>query len=193
MNYKEWLSAAAIILTAIAYYPFIRAIYQDKVRPHVFSWIIWGCTTIIAFFAQVQDNGGAGAIPIGISGIITIFVAWLAYSKRSDLTIQKPDWFFLILALSSLPLWYFTSDPLWAVILLTAADILGFGPTLRKAYYFPWEEDLTFYTLFTIRNAMAIVALENYSITTMLFPVAISFSTIILIVVLIIRRSTLKG
>jgi hypothetical protein len=90
---------------------------------------------------------GAGAWPIGVSGIITIYVAILAYLKRTDSMISNIDWLFFILAMLSIPLWYFTSDPLLSVIILTILDLLGFAPTIRKAYSRPFEEQLRFYVL----------------------------------------------
>ena len=72
MSYKELLSAVAIALTFIAFFPYIRSILNDAIKPHVFSWVIWGTTTSVVFLAQLEDNGGAGAWPIGVSGIGTI-------------------------------------------------------------------------------------------------------------------------
>ena len=185
---KEIFSGAAILLTFIAFYPYIQSILQGKTKPHVFSWIIWGATTFIVFLAQLADDGGLGAWPIGISGIITIYVACLAYMKRGDNTATKTDWLFFISAMASLPLWYFTSDPLWAVVVLTTVDLLGFGPTFRKAYFHPYEEQLTFFIIMTARNFISIFALENYSLTTVLFPAAIGIACLFFIGMVVIRR-----
>lgn len=136
---KEILSAVAIALTFVAFFPYIRSIIQGAIKPHVFSWVIWGATTFVVFLAQLEGNGGVGAWPIGVSGCITIFIAIMAYVKRSDITITRTDWLFFILAMSSLPFWYFTSDPLWAVVIMTTVDLLGFGPTVRKAYISPYS------------------------------------------------------
>lgn len=190
--YKELLSVVAIALTLLAFLPYIRSILKGKIKPHMFSWVIWGSTTFIVFLAQLEDDGGAGAWPIGVSGIITIYIALLAYVKRSDITITKIDWVFFIVAMASLPFWYFTSNPLWAVLILTTVDIFGFGPTVRKAYIEPFEEQLTFFALFTVRNIIAIMALENYSLTTVLFPAAIALSCLLLILVVLFRRSVLS-
>lgn len=187
-EYKTLLSAIAIALTFIAFYPYIRAIRQGSARPHVFSWIIWGSTTFIVFLAQLEDGGGAGAWPIGISGVVTIYVAYLAYINKSDSSITKLDWFFFITAMSSLPLWYITSDPLWAVVILTTIDVIGFGPTFRKSYNRPHEEKRTFFALFTARNIVVIAALEHYSLTTVLFPAVIAVTCISLIVMITYRR-----
>ena len=52
-NIKLILSGLAIALTFVAFVPYIRSILQGVTKPHVFSWVIWGTTTVIVFFAQV--------------------------------------------------------------------------------------------------------------------------------------------
>ena len=124
MPYKEILSAIAIVLTFIAFYPYLRGILQGNIKPHVFSWVIWGTTTFVVFLAQLKAQGGVGAWPIGVSGAITILIAISAYVKRADVAITKIDWLFFISALASLPLWYLTANPAWAVVVLTIIDPL---------------------------------------------------------------------
>ena len=189
--YKQLLSAIAIGLTLIAYYPYIRSILQGKTKPHVFSWIIWGTSTCIVFLAQLADKGGAGAWVIGFSGIISIYVAFLSYIKRSDSTITRLDWIFFIVAMTSLPVWYLTSDPLWAVVILTTVDVLGFAPTFRRSYIRPFEEHLMFYVIMAVRNLFVVSALENYSLTTVLFPATIATVSLIFSVMVVYRRRVL--
>lgn len=191
MPYKELISIIAVGITLLAFYPYICAIKSNRIKPHVFSWVIWGITTFIVFLAQYQAKGGAGAVPIGVSGVITLFVAWLAFRRSADTSIHRADWFFLSLALLSLPFWYFTSDPLWAVVVLTITDLLGFGPTIRKAYQHPFDENTTFFALFATRNLLVIIAMENYSLTTILFPAAIGLACMVLIAMILYRRRVL--
>ncbi len=188
LSYKDILSALAIALTVAAFIPYIRAIVTGTTRPHVFSWVIWGATTGVVFLAQLEAEGGVGAWPIGVSAAITLYVAVLAYVKRADLSITTTDWLFFIAALSALPFWYFTSDPLWAVVILTTVDVLGFGPTVKKLYHFPYSESLLFFSLFAVRNLMVIAALERYSVTTVLFPAVIAASCLLLVAMASCRR-----
>lgn len=188
MPNKELLSAIAIALTFVAFLPYFRSILKGATRPHVFSWIIWGITTLVVFFAQLEDYAGVGAWPIGVSALLTILIALLAYAKRADTTITKTDWLFFGSALASLPLWYFTSDPMWSVIVLTTVDALGFGPTVRKAYHAPHSESPVFFGIYMVRNLIVLLALENYSVTTALFPAAIGIACLLLIVMILVRR-----
>lgn len=192
MYYKEILSAAAMALTLLVFIPYFFAIASSKAKPHVLSWVIWGITTCIVFLAQLEDQGGVGAWPIGLSGVVTLLIALLAWTKHADISITKVDWLFFITALSSLPLWYWMSDPLWAVVILTTIDFLGFGPTFRKIYHYPYSESLVFYLLFAIRNVMVVIALENYSVTTVLFPVVVGAACMALVGIAIYRRRALS-
>lgn len=188
---KEILSGIAIAITFAAFLPYIRSVMRGRTKPHVFSWVIWGSTTFIVFFAQLADEGGAGAWPIGVSGLITIYVAGLAYTKRADTAITRTDWLFFAAAMASLPAWFLTSDPLWAVVILTTIDVLGFGPTIRKAYVRPYEEQLLFFVLMGARNLISIAALEHYSVTTMLFPAAVAGAVVLFLAIVIARRQLL--
>lgn len=193
MTPKELLSALAILVTLGAFYPYIRGILAGRITPHVFSWVIWGSTTLVVFFAQLHAQGGAGAWAIGVSAVITIFIALLAYARRADVSITTLDWAFFLAALSSLPLWYVTADPLWAVVVLTVVDLLGFGPTVRKAYRRPQRESLPFFGLFLLRNGLVILALEHYSLTTVLFPAAVAAACALLMALIVWRRRVLAS
>jgi len=77
---------------------------------------------------------------------------------------------------------------LWVVVILTTVDVLGFGPTIRKAYFHPFDENLMFFFIFVCRNLAAIAALEVYSPTTIIFPAVVAVACILLISMVIYRR-----
>jgi hypothetical protein len=193
MTYKAILSALAIGLTFLAFIPYINSIRKGTTKPHVFSWIIWGTTTFAVFLAQLDDNGGIGAWPIGVSGIITVLIACLAYAKRSDISITHSDWLFFIMAICAMLLWYLLNNPLWAVVVLTIVDSIAFIPTIRKVYHAPYSEPVSFITLFFLRNILVILALENYSVTTVLFPAVIAFDCLLLMTLMMLRRQRIKS
>lgn len=185
---KELLGAAAIAVTFSIFIPYIRAICLGRIKPHVFSWVIWGLGTLIVSFAQLAGGGGPGAWVIGVSGLISTGIAALAYAKRADRAITSTDWIFLAAALSALPFWLVTSDPLWAVVTLTVVDLIGFGPTIRKAWWHPWEESPLFFGLAAARNLLVVLALDHYSLTTVLFPAAVGLACLLLVLLVLARR-----
>ena len=189
--YKELFSTLAVVVTFALFIPYIRSIQRGETKPHVFSWVIWGLGTLIVFFAQLAGGGGLGAWVIGISGLISSYIALLAYLKRGDTVITKSDWMFFGAALCALPCWFLTSNPLWAVVTLTLVDLFGFGPTIRKAYAHPHEESAGFFALSTFRNLLVILALEHYSLTTVLFPAAVGLSCLLVACLLVHRKQVI--
>jgi hypothetical protein len=185
---KELFSAAAFVVTVALFVPYIRSIRKGQTIPHVFSWTIWALGTFIVFFAQLVGGAGVGAWPIGFSACVTCYIAVLAYFKRHQSSITTLDWFLFALALTALPAWGLTSDPLWAVVLLTTADIIGFGPTVRRAYFQPHQEHAGFFALGAFRNTLVVLALESYSWTTVLFPAAVGIACLFLACFLYMRR-----
>jgi hypothetical protein len=185
--YKQLLGTLAVALTFALFLPYIRSIRRNETRPHVFSWVIWAVGTLTVCFAQLAGGGGSAWV-IGVSGLITIYIAVLAYSKRGDTQITRTDWIFFVAALSALPCWFLTSNPLWAVVTLTIVDLLGFGPTIRKAYAHPHDENAGFFALSALRNLLVVGALEHYSVTTVLFPAAVGIACLLLALMLLYRR-----
>jgi hypothetical protein len=188
MTFKEILSALAIAATFAIFIPYILSIHRGTTRPHVFSWIIWGLGTFVVFLAQVAANAGVGAWPTAVSGVLTAYVAVAAYLKHADRGITRTDWIFLVFALAALPCWYFTSDPLWAVLILTGVDMAGFAPTFRKSWVHPNDEPVGLYLLSVPRNILAILALEEYSLTTLLFPAAVAIACFVFVLMVVYRR-----
>lgn len=186
---KELSSGIAFTLTLVLFVPYIRSIKRGETVPHVFSWIVWGFGTFVVFLAQLADGGGVGAWPIGFSACVSAYIAALSYGERHSVRVVGLDWLLFSLAMLAIPGWVIASDPFWAVLFLTVADLLGFGPTLRKAFHSPYQEHLGFFALGGVRNLFVVAALEHYSWTTLLFPMAVGISCFMMAAFLAVRRA----
>lgn len=188
LELKPLLAGVAMLLTIAAFLPYFRGILAGRLKPHVFTWLIWAIVTVVVFIAQYQAHGGAGAWAIGFSAALTVGVLVIATLKRADTAIHRIDWLFLLAALAGLALWQLTDDPVWTVAVLTGVDLLGFGPTVRKAYHQPHSESIQFFGLFMVRNLLVVLALATYSWTTVLFPAAIAIGCALLMGLIAVRR-----
>jgi hypothetical protein len=188
---KSIFATIAIVISGLSFLPYIWSIFRGTVRPHLLSWSIWGLTTTIVFFAQRASGAGVGAWPVGISALLAFSIAIIAYFKRTDIKISATDWLFFGLALMAIPLWAVTHNPLWAVLLVTFVDVLGFGPTIRKAHRQPQTESVLFFSLIVLRNILVLLALEHYSLTTVLFPSAIGTMATVVAMTVIMQRHAL--
>jgi hypothetical protein len=193
MEIKTICATLAAILTVVGFAPYLRGIVTGTIRPHAISWVIWAITTLIAAAAQLSAGAGWGGAVIAFSGVATVLIAIAAYAKRADCDITRTDWQFLLAALASLPVWFFTGSPLAAGVVLTLVDLLGFGPTLRKSYVDPHSESVTFFAIFATRNALAIAALNELSVATAIFPAAVGAGCVFVVALILVRRQKLSS
>lgn len=190
-QFKDVLGVIAIILTFAGYAPYFRDVIKGKTQPHVYSWFLWGFVTFIA--AALQITGGAG-----IAGYVTLTAAAmcstvfvLGYLSKGERDITRSDTVFFIFGFVALGFWLIAEQPVISTILVTIIDLLGFAPTIRKSWNKPHSETLSFYLLNTFRFALAVAALQTYTIITAAYPISWAFANGIFGVILLVRRRQL--
>jgi len=186
-SFKSLLGAAAIVLTFVGYAPYLRDLIKQKIRPHIFSWLVWAIVTALIFALQISAGGGAGAYAT-LAVSILIVVVFLLSLRNGDRDIKRVDVIFLIAALLCIPLWLVVEQPVLSIILLSTVDMLGFAPTIRKSWKDPFSETLSLYVITAFRHALSVIALSEYNIVTMLFPLTWVFANAAFAVMLIARR-----
>ena len=154
---------------------YIYEIFKGHVRPHIFSFIVWGVTVTTVFVAQVYGGAGAGAWAMGVTACLIWGVVIGAFFRihEGDQYITKADWLFLLGALSGIPLWFIFDGPLISVIVLTLVDGLGYIPTFRKVISMPQEEQTALFVTQGLKHAFSIFAMAHYSFVTTLYPATI--------------------
>jgi hypothetical protein len=184
-----FLSVAAMIAARLTYF---QSIWQGKTQPHAFSWLIWGVISSIGFAAQFAEGAGAGSWARGF-GALTCFVLVGISLFRGEKNITRGDWITLIVALSAIPLWILTKTPLWSVILVCVIDTVGYLPTIRKSWTKPQSESALSYCLGSLGALLTLLAIENYTMATWLYPAVLVASNGAMAVFLLKRRLRLAA
>lgn len=186
-SYTLTLGIAGFLIGIASYVPYIRDMLRRQTKPHPFSWFVWGLVSAIAFFAQIMSGGGIGALATGITAIACLLIA-VFVAFRDKRRISQLDLFCFIAALFGIGAWRVTHDPLNAVVIVLAVHILGFMPTVRKAYQFPREETLATYVLSLFKWGFGLATLTTFSLTTVLFPAGVFLMNLCFSAMLIVRR-----
>ena len=190
-SYQEIILVFAIILAFVGSGSYIVSILRGKTKPHFYTHLIWSLLTFIAFFAQLHDKAGPGAWAVGTTGITVFFTAILAL-KYGEKQVTRGDKFALIAALIAMLPWIITDDPLGSVILVTIIDIIAYYPTMRKSWNKPWEENLTSYSIGSVKFALSIAALTHFTPVTTVYPSAIVIANSAFIFLCLWRRQVIK-
>jgi hypothetical protein len=190
---------AAVLASGITisiFTPYLIGIRRGSIRPHVISWVIWGLTTLLVGGGQWLGGGGVGAVPILLSGVLSMGVAGLTFLYRRrgqvDSRVTRFDGWSLGIVLACIPLWLMTGNERWSMLVLTTIDLIGFGPTLRAAWRDPHAESALLFAAFATRNAVAIAGLESLHLSTVVFPGVIGVACLSVVFLIVIRRQTIS-
>ena len=165
----EVFAALAILVSVIRYGTYLRAIYLKEARPHVFSWFNWGTVTAIGAYAQMSLDGGPSAWVLVVVSATCFFISGVALFV-GEKNITRSDWFAFLGALTAIPVWVYTNDPIWAIIVIIVIDILTYYPTIRKSWNDPWGEPPSSYFWAGLRYFLALFAVSPMTLETLAYP-----------------------
>lgn len=192
MDIKATLGIIAVILSIVGYVPYLRDTFSGKTTPHIYTWFIWGTVTAIAYALQVSGGAGVGSwVTLTVAIIAYIIFAIGLRNGKKDIT--RSDTLFFILSIFAIFLWLVAKQPVLSVILVSTIDMLGFIPTIRKSWNKPHSETLFTYELNAFRHGLSVLALQNYTIVTWLYPVSWTLANTLFSLMLVVRRKALTN
>jgi hypothetical protein len=166
--HQEYIGFISLLISLAGSGIYIGSILRGETRPHFYSHFVWAIITGIAFFAQLHDHAGPGAWTMGLTAFTCLIQALLAL-KFGEKNITATDRLALGTALLAVGWWTATSDPLMAVVLASLINGFAFYPTFRKSWMKPGQENLTGYNISSVKIALSIAALTNFTLTTTFF------------------------
>jgi len=151
-----------------------------------------GITNRDCIFGQISDGAGVGAWTTATTTLISFIIVGLAIKKgEKDITLS--DKASLAGSGVAIALWAITSSPLLSIMLITIIDFFGFLPTIRKSITKPYEETLIHYVFAGGKFVLAIIALDNYSIITTLYPASLVLANWAFIILLVVQQKNIHN
>jgi len=184
---KEVFGILGVALTALSLVPYAVAMWRRRVKPHAFSWFLWGLNNAVVCAAQAVSGAGAGLWTAAAAGLCCFAIAF--YGLRfGEKNITRADWAVFVSALFALALWPLTRQPVWSVALITLVDFMGFIPTVRKSWHAPYDEVLSSFALGGAGFFFAVLALENPVFVNYCYPVTVMVLNTVFVGILLYRR-----
>lgn len=187
MNIKILLGILSILITIVSYGPYLKDLFSRKTKPHVYTWLIWLITQGTAVAGIWYGGGSWGGLNLTI-GLLFILVVLIFSLRFGSKNITKADTVVLIVALLAVVFWWLLSNPVLAILMVSAIDVLGYIPSFRKSFQDPWSETVITWIGFVVGDILAILALSQYNLLTLPYLVAISVANCILAGICLIRR-----
>ncbi|MDO8575867.1 MAG: hypothetical protein Q7R90_00965 [bacterium] len=187
IDIKGIFAIVAAVITVGAFFPYIRDLLQGRTQPHIYTWLIWAITQSTAVAGIWYGGGGWGAVNL-TAGTSFVFVVFLLSFKYGTRNITTFDTVMFIAALGAIFVWWGLNNPVLAVLLATAIDIVGYSMTFRKSFEEPWSETVGTWAAFVVGNILSIFALNAFNILTLAYIVTIIVANAIVVGICLIRR-----
>jgi len=172
----------------VAYAVYIWQTTRDEgVRPHPFSWFLWGFVTGVAYLVQLSEGGGAGSWVVGFTAIVCLLIGAVSLLKHRW-QFSLFDWLSLGVGLGVFAYYLISRNPTQSAILATATDVIGYGSTIRKGWIEPERDSVTSFALNSAKFIPSLLALDSYSIATYLYPATLVLMNGAVAAMLLIRR-----
>lgn len=143
--------------------------------------------TILIVALQIKGGAGVSTLVTASAGLLCVGVIVLSL-KNGKKDIKKSDTVAAILSLVAIIFWLIIDQPNVSIVLVVAADLLAFYPTVRKSWKQPYAETLSLFITNSVRFALALLATENYTLLATLWPAAWVVANSLFSIMLVLRR-----
>jgi hypothetical protein len=190
-NIKIACAVIATTISAVSFFPYLKDIFRKKTKPHSYTWLTWTLLQVIGVLAMYNKHAYLGLLALAVGAVFCgfIFILSLKYGTKN---ITAFDTICLIGVLGAIIVYLFLNNLVYSVILITIIDLVGFLPTLRKAYIDPYSETLSLFVMGVVWSSFNMVAISPYAITTTLYPAFILFANALCCLLLWARRRVIK-
>jgi hypothetical protein len=185
------LSSVVVVSTAI---PYFLSTLKHKTKPSRATWTLLTLLLILAAFVQGEiGNGWAIALTLGdIFATGAICLASYSYGQGG---LEKVDLFCYVLWAITVGVWLLFDQPVLALCMAVAADLISMVPTLIKTVKNPYEESVSVFIGSGTAGFIAIFAASSYTLSSILFPLylfLICYTEVALIVLVKKYKPALK-
>jgi hypothetical protein len=185
---KNMLGVLSLLMTAVAYSLYIwQTARQKNIQPHPVSWFLFGLATTVVFKAQWVRSAGPGSWVTAVTALVCFIITALSLekyrlvSKRKKLEGVEPDERIrsmsnivsFVLSVIAIFVFLHAKSPLGAAISATAADLVGYYPTIKKGRRQPFNDSTTSFALNSAKFIPALFAMGSYSLATCFYPAAL--------------------
>lgn len=176
------------ILPVLGVIPYDQDIFRHKTKPHRGSFFIWSMLGGIAFFTQLAKGATWSLFLPGADTLATlsIFALSIRYGVGG---LNKRDIVGLIIASLGLVIWYFTDQPLIALLIVIGVDAVGTALTLVKTWEEPHSETFLSWLLAALGGLFAVFAVGRLSFGLLVYPVYILLANGAVNMVVLMRRN----
>lgn len=159
------------IISAISALPYISGLIRGKVRPKIASWFAWFVLALLLTGAAFFEGQMISAILSGVTALTTGTVLILGF-KNGNRKLDSLDVVSLAGAFLGIAIWLLLDNPVLAIFVAIAVDIVAFVPTLVHGWTAPQEESALSFGLGALGASLDLIAatLTGAAVSGLAYP-----------------------
>jgi hypothetical protein len=169
----------------------IRAVLRGEYKPHRITRLVLLIVTVLFVTTLIAQNDRT-ALYLALAqviGSIGIFILSIKYGVGGT---SKMDAVVFIGAMASLVIWKTTNDAALGLYASILTDLIGFSPTIIKAWKDHTSEEWKFYACDVLASFFNLLALKSLLFNEVVFPVYIFLINLLITLILLYKISKSK-
>ncbi|MGA8612358.1 MAG: hypothetical protein WB760_11670 [Xanthobacteraceae bacterium] len=207
ITFKDLMGALAVVIAVIAYAIYAWQTLRGETRPHPLSWLIFGILTGTGYLVQLDQAAGPGSWVMAITTVVCLLLCVMSFWK-GERTFPWYEWAFLVVAAVIFGFYLWSREPALlaatlnetsrqivarhgpaiSAVLASAVNVLGFGPTLTKAWARPHSDSVTTFLLNGLKFIPSFFAMDSISVATCVFPATLVVANAAVALIIFTRR-----
>ena len=193
LSLKDLMGALAVVIAVVAYAIYVWKSLRGDARPHPLSWLIFGILTGTGYLVQLDQAAGPASWVMGITTAVCFLLCVMSFWK-GERVFPWYEWAFLLAAAIIFLFYLWSRQPTLSAILAATVNVLGFGPTVTKAWNRPFSDSVTTFALNSLKFVPSFFALDTVSVATWVFPATLVVANaVVALVIYRRRRETIAG
>jgi hypothetical protein len=201
------MGALAVVIALASYAMYVWQTLRAEARPHPLSWLIFGILTGTGYLVQVDQAAGPGSWVMGITTVVCLLLCLMSFLK-GERAFPWYEWAFLAAASVVFGFYLWSRQPALIATVLTGTprdtvvqhgpaisavlaavvNVLGFGPTVTKAWTRPHSDSAMTFLLNGIKYIPSLFAMGSISVATCFLPASLIVTNVAVALMIYARR-----
>ena len=185
--FKDLMGALSVAIALFSYGLYVWKTFRAHARPHPLSWLIFGVLSATGFLIQLDQSAGAGSWVMGVTAAVCFMLCLIGF-WQGERTFPWYEWAFLAAAAIVFAFYLWSQQPAASAILASIVNVLGFGPTLTKAWARPRSDSASTFMLNGLKFVPSLFAMDSVTVATCVLPASLVVTNLAVALVIFARR-----
>jgi hypothetical protein len=186
-SFKDFLGALSVAIALFSYGLYVWKTFRAHARPHPLSWLIFGVLSATGYLIQLDQSAGAGSWVMGVTAAMCFMLCLIGF-WQGERTFPWYEWAFLAAAAIVFAFYLWSQQPAASAILASIVNVLGFGPTLTKAWSRPHSDSASTFMLNGLKFVPSLFAMDSVTVATCVLPASLVVTNLAVALVIFARR-----